>query len=222
MQNPIMAMMLQTSNLTGNVSDFEAEVKPLPVQYAAVPGDKGIIASSENPIDSDFAVAEILDPAEYAEQFPDWEQRLQNSYILCGWFSLADPEGSVGWFSRVKFIPISEEQYDETLKWQEGEWPDDPPEWLNDIYTWYTDSMHARVPDRIPTTVKCPECGSNKTDLQIKKIYTASARAGVVERDGEVKYVHISGVEKDGEGQARIVCESCSHTWRIKAKEWDE
>ena len=197
--HPLMAMLLNQNSFVGEGINVEAEIQPLPEQLAFGIGDAAILATAQTPLERDFAVLKGLDPKEYAETFPDWEERMlgvnnagQGSFVLCEHFSADDPETSIGWFSRVKLMPISAERYAETVTWIENGFPKDVPDWVHEYYQRYTDALNERAPERVPHTVVCPECGSRDVDLCVTRTVTYTGHAGQLLKDGQERYITIA------------------------------
>ena len=131
----------------------------MPEQYAIKPGDKCLAATANTLLaEEDFTVMEILEPDSHTELFPDWEDRSGvsatamglGSHVLAHWFSVDFPEGDLGWFARVKLIPITDEQYAQVDGWRGGDWPPEVPQWIEEAFTRYTDAMSHPGPAHHP------------------------------------------------------------------------
>lgn len=219
-EHPIPKMMLMTSNVLGAMEEADQNIAPLPEQLEAKPGDYGMIAFGASTIEHDLMVAQILDPEEHKETFPDYEDRLWKGYVLCRWNSLGDADGDIGWFSRVKFVALTKEQYEEVFGWfKEGKAPEAVPDWMDGIYTEYTMAIHDQAPDRVPTVIKCDSCGSaSKNELHIRVLQKYSGRAGLIERDGKPTYYLISEEDRKEETAAHLHCQNCGHRKQIDVK----
>lgn len=215
-EHPIPKMMLMTSNVLGAMEEADQNIAPLPEQLEAKPGDYGMIAFGSSTIEHDLVIAQILDPFDRADQFPDLQDRLWKGYVLCRWLSLNDPDGDIGWFSRVKFVPVTKEQYEEIEVWfTEHKAPDQVPEWLDDIYTGYNVRIHAQAPDRVPAVIPCEACGSFKNQLHIRTLEKYSGRAGKIVKNDQPLYYILSDPEHKEETTAHLHCKECGHRTQI-------
>lgn len=220
-EHPLMAMMLRSSNVLGNVENMEENLKPLPYQYELKPGDVGLIATGNTPMDHDLVIAKILDP-EQVGGFNDWVIRVQKSYVLCDWRAIQDYEGDIGWFSRVRFVQITPEQYAEVAGWMDrDELPETLPEWLTKVYVEYTQAVHAQAPDRVPQATRCEKCGKSSVELHVRQMTKISARAGDVEKDGQHHYTMVSDQEFTQESTVHLHCTECGHRKHIHDHEYD-
>lgn len=206
--NAAMAFALSKVNLTGNLAESDG-MKPAPSQYALKPGHKCVVAGSGARIDREFEVCEILDPAEYAAEYPDWTERIQRSYMLCRYNTSEDPLGDTGWFARVKLVQITDEQYQEIMGWVEGTWPDSPPDWLNEAYDKYDQALADADPDRVPIGVKCENCGHEPVGFIMMHHVHAAATAGMLKEHGKKVYVAMDDMGVDAHIATKLYCDSC-------------
>ena len=159
--NPMLGLMLNQISFLGSSTMMDDEdIMPIPDQLSFSAGDMAIVGSSSCPAEEDFAIVQCLDPAQFADLFPDWEERIQLSgYVLCTHFSRKDPELTMGWFSRLKVMPISPQEYAEALTWMEVGFPDDAPEWVTACWRKYADELGAgrSPPTGCRHSVTCPK-----------------------------------------------------------------
>lgn len=226
--HPLMAMLLHQNSFVGEGIAVEAEIEPLPEQLAFGPGDCAVLASAATPLERDFALLKAVDPEQHKELFPDWEERLlgvnnagQGSFVLCEHFSGEDPEISLGWFSRVKIMPISTERYDEALRWMSDGFPSELPAWVHEYYQDYTDLLSERAPERIPHTVTCPECGSREVELNVSRRLVYHGHAGQLIKDGHERFITISEPQVDDSHVAILQCTNCHATASLTDEEWE-
>jgi hypothetical protein len=163
-------------------------------------------------VEQDFTLLKLLDPEEHKDAFPNWEERLQRSYVLCEWLSNDDPEGDIGWFSRVKLVEITEEQYAEVKTWiREDALPDEPPDWLDEAYALYTERLSKMAPDDVTVNVLCGECGSRKVEIHIYHAIRKAAPAGQVEKDGKTVFLPMGHRgSSDCVAQIHLHCQDCN------------
>lgn len=209
--NPGLMIALAKSNIVGDTETIDRELKPTDQQFALKPGDHAVTIATNSIVDQDFVCIEILDPEQHKEEFPDWEHRLQNSYVLCRWFSAKDVHGGIGWYTRVKLVPITDEQYAdvEQRRDQDEGFADEPPDWLYDAYDNYMDALHQREPSKVPAPVSCPHCQSRNTELNITYSVSLSAKAGMLIKNGKEKYVQVTDIEKEESLDAHLFCGDC-------------
>jgi hypothetical protein len=94
-----LAMSLSNGTFAAGSTDMDENIKPLDSQYALGPGDYAMSAATNALVDDNHTVMKILDPTAFSDRFPDWETRLQRSYILAEWISHRHKEPHIGWFS---------------------------------------------------------------------------------------------------------------------------
>jgi len=203
---------LAQSGLVADAKDLDENLKPSPDQYAIKPGDVAMLAGSTAKVDQDFTVVKILDASEFAGTYPDWETRLQNSYVLCQWNSASDPEGDIGWISRVKLVEIEQEQYDQIRVWIDSEDgpPDQVPSWVTEAYNRYIERLSDTTPGAIPKPATCGLCGSRNVEIHAVHMVTLSATAGVLTKDGKTTYTIIGSDERSCEHAAHLHCNDCN------------
>lgn len=226
--HPLMAMLLAQNSFVGEGIEVEAEIKPLPAQLEFGIGDAAVLASARTPLERDFAILKAIDPAEHAEMFPDWEERMlglnnqgQGSFVLCEHFSAEDPEVSLGWFSRVKIMPISTERYEEAHRWITDGFPTDVPDWVHEYYQDYTDALSERAPERVPHTAVCPQCQGRNVDLVVSRRLVYKGRAGQLTKDDHERFITLVEPEVDDSHVAILECTDCHSTATLTDDEWE-
>jgi len=218
--NPIMAMLLNHASFVGAAEMVENTIMPIPAQLDFGPGDHAILAMANTPLENDFVILRGADPEKHAETFPDWEERVLNSYVLCQYFSRTDPEFKLGWFSRLKVMPITEYRYREARKWRKGDWPEEVPDWAEAYFLRYTDQLSQAAPEVVPHVVSCPACGGRNIAIVVLRHIEFMARAGTVVIDGVEKYVPVTTVDETDTHQAQLRCLDCHTPADLTDDEW--
>ena len=230
--HPMFAILLGSSQFAGPSEQMEDDLKPMPEQYAIKPGDKCLAATANTLLEEDFTVMEILEPDSHTELFPDWEDRSGvsatamglGSHVLAHWFSVDFPEGDLGWFARVKLIPITDEQYAQVDGWRGGDWPPEVPVWIEEAFTRYTDAMSHLAPHTIPVLVTCEKCHGREVALHITGRKRFEARAGQVKKDDDkIVYVPLNTPEENLQWSAHLTClnPDCRASATLEDEEWD-
>lgn len=227
--NPIMMIMLQANSFVGG-SESVDHLRPLPQQLAFGPGDAALLAASDTPLERDFGVLRCVDPSKHAETWPDWEDRVlglnasegQGSFVLCEHFSRDDPTISLGWFSRLKILPISTYRYRQTRSWLKQGFPQELPDWAAKVYQDFTDELSQFVPDRVPRSVVCPNCGKREVDLKISRRIVYHGRAGMLIHEGKERFVPIQDPQIDDSHVAQLICTNpeCRTPAELEDDEW--
>ena len=198
------------------------QLKPIPSQFALAAGDRTVVASSISSADEALTIAEILNAEEYEDRFPDWADRLTKSYVLVRYHESshwADPEGYLGWFSRVKLIKVEDEQYNEILGYmKEDNFPDKPPEWLIKTYDVFQTELAATSPDQVPAPIKCGECGEMKVSLHIEHGVSVVSDVGTLTREGKTKAIPIGDHTHSCHTSAKLVCTNCAASVELTRK----
>lgn len=219
--DPLMLLMFQQHSFAGIASaDVEQELMPLDAQLFFGPGDVAMMAASDTMLDSDFTLIQAVDPAQFAETYPDWEERLLNSYVLCNIFSRDDPIMHLGWVSRVKVLPISSEHYEEALTWLEKGFPMEAPDWTLEYFRQYTDALSERAPGLVPKAVTCIHCESREVELIVKRNLTYTSRAGVILIEGVERHIPLSEVQEASTHTAQLHCTNCHASADLSDDEW--
>ena len=219
----MMQMMLRHSDIIGQSEELDKRIKPMAWQYDIEAGAKGFVAAGDARIEYDFTCIEVLEVDEAQQQrFPDWQTRMlpPSPMLLCRWFSIQDPEGDIGWFSRIRIVTLDDEQYEEMRAWQMSGFPDNPPAWMNDRFLEYTNELHQQDPVHLPEQVTCPRCNGFKVELREVRQLTQICRAGKLEREGEVRFVPISGLGANEEVSAQLYCPDCEHQMDLQDSQY--
>ena len=138
------------------------QVIPSDEQRALKPGDLVVVGIVSN-LKEDLMVGEVLDPREHAEDFPDWEHRVNvQGFILINYYVEHTPEGGVGWVRRAKCIPADRELWDkmhEVATGQVSYQGELPPAWLVEMYANSVLQLGKANPESgAPKPFPCPEC----------------------------------------------------------------
>lgn len=206
--NPMMGFVLAQSNLTRDIEETD-QLKPTKDQYALKVGDKCLVAGTSSELDQDFETCEIIDPAAHAEEYPDWADRIQRSYLLCRYSTIMDPLGDTGWFARVKLIQIPDDKFEEIRSWDLNDLPDEPPAWLTEIYDKYAKELAALSPGTIPVQVPCENCGGKDVGLLLMHHTHTAAHAGTVKHEGKTVYVQLDEENVNCHLSAKLYCPDC-------------
>lgn len=220
-QHPLMAMLLNNNSFLGASESVEDTIMPLDEQLNFGPGDAAILASANTGLEQDFAVVRGVDPEQHAETWPDWEERLLKSFVLCEIFSRSDPDISLGWINRVKLLPIKAYRYKDLRRWRKNGFPDDMPEWIMACYRKYTDALSERAPNVVPRAVTCPKCGKRNVELVVTRRLEYRGRAGLMQRGEGERNVPITDPELTSTHVAILRCQDCKATADLTDDEWE-
>lgn len=205
------AIAIASSKLVAESVETE-DLRCYPAQYAIKPDDYVVVASTNAVIDNDLTVAQVLDPEQYADEFPNWQETVHRSYVLCRWHSLLDPEGDVGWLQRVQLCPIAKEHYDQLLEWTTSNThPEDAPDWLKAYYAEFNSELSKVTPNEIPAEITCEKCQTLGMKFHAANLVQLRGKAGKLVRDGKEIYVPTDR-ETKVEAQAHLHCDECGHT----------
>jgi len=218
--HPIMALLLEQNSFLGQAEQVENDIMPIDDQLNFGPGDAAILASANTPLEQDFVIARAVNAEKYAQEFPDWEERLLNSYVLCQLFSKNDPEIHLGWVSRLKLLPIKTHRYKECRRWMKDGFPESMPQWATDQYRMYTDKLAEQAPGVVPRSINCPNCGSTEVELVVTRRIEYKGRSGKLLRDGNEIYVPVVEPDIEQEHTARLRCTGCDSTATLEDSEW--
>jgi hypothetical protein len=215
--DPRMAVMLRQMDITGMANDPKV-LHPSLQQYEMQPGQRAVMVTTDCELDQDFTLLTMLDPSEYAEQYPDWEARVGRDHRLCEWRSQMDNDGSIGWFQLGRIIPLdTQEHYDELLKTAVLE-PDrkGAPQWLNEIYGDYLEGLRQVDPDQVYAPVECAQCQSKNVELHVKKTIVGTGMVGSkvtyapngdkIEEYGVIRQPHVQE-----NMEAHLHCNDCEY-----------
>ena len=218
--HPLMALLLDQSSFVGSSEMVEEEIMPLDEQLNFGVGDVAIAATANTMLERDFVVVKMLDAEKYAKTFPDWEERLLSSFVLCKYFSRNDPQDSIGWFSRLKLLPITAYRYREARTWLKKGFPTEIPDWAYEVFQAFADRLSVNAPEVIPKSVTCPHCGSRQVGLKVVRRVTYTGRAGVLRIDDVEHYVPLNDPEEDSTHSATLICSNCRAEAILSDGEW--
>jgi hypothetical protein len=218
--HPLMALLLDQNSFVGASEMVEEEIMPLDEQLNFGVGDVAIAATANTMLERDFVIVRMLDAEKYTKTFPDWEERLLNSFVLCKYFSRNDPEDSIGWFSRLKLLPITSYRYREARTWLKKGFPNEIPDWAYEVFQAFADRLSVNAPEVIPKAVTCPECGGRHVGLKVVRRVTYEGRAGVLVIDGKEHYVPLNDPEEDSSHTAKLFCKDCRAEATLSDGEW--
>ena len=199
---------------TGLAHDTAAEeIMPTAAQLKIEPGH--LVHTYDISGDGVLMVGEVIDPETQAEQFPDWQTRLEKYYILGRWRSSNEPLGEavLGWEARSKLIQVDQDQYNEILRWIESNHvPEEGTDWW---YILVSESLHEAAemnPRQLFKVLDCNECGSHGVVLKVVKTITAYMRPGFDSEDENPKgtlFELSNPREDDEESSAEVFCVAC-------------
>jgi hypothetical protein len=218
--HPLMMMLLNQSAFAGGAESVENEIMPLESQLTLTPGVHCMVAASNTPLERDFVMATMVDAEQHSGDFPDWEERMLNSYVLCEYWSRDDPDTHLGWFSRLKLVPITEEHYQDADSWRPDDWPHEMPDWATDYLRIYTDQLSDRAPERVPHVVSCPNCGERDVQIKVVRRLTYEARAGELSHEEQRRYVPLHELDVEENYFARLICPDCGSVAEMEDHEW--
>jgi hypothetical protein len=215
-----MVMLFSSQSFVGESENVENTIMPLEEQLNWGPGDHAMVAQANTPLENDLVIVRGLDPTNYADKYPDWEERMLNSYVLCEYFSALDPELSIGWFSRLKLMPIKAYRYKETRGWRKNGFPKEMPEWILKYHDAYTEQLAQHAPETVPRPVHCPNCDSTNIELVAVRKLEYKARAGFLNIEGREIYVPVTDVDESSTHVARLHCKDCDSKADLTDDEW--
>jgi hypothetical protein len=219
--HPLLSLWLTQHSFVGGASGIEDNMMPAGEQLNFGPGDMGILAGSNVPLENDFGIVRAVSPELYAETFPDWEERvMRKSFVLVEKFSRNDPEISLGWVALVKVMPIEPEYYQESLDWLEKGFPETIPDWCSMYYRKFTDMLSEQAPDVVPRSVVCPNCESPDVNMVIVRRLEYTCRAGQVVFEGSNRFVPTTNVDEHSTHVAELRCLNCKSTADLDDDEW--
>lgn len=221
----IMQRIMSDRIKSGHTADLATEnLMPSDRQLSLKPGDRCVQSDglkSGNTQGAPLTICELLDPEQHTEDFPDWETRMLNSYVLCRYWTNMElthefdvPE--IGWFSRVHLIKVPENYMWEELRGYviHNEVPVIPPAWLCQMLVSNAVEIGRVNGDFIPSPTRCPECGSTAVMLSIHQSMTDLFYIG--HRDPE-HYEHDTNVFTYGQysrlysNKKTLLCMACEY-----------
>jgi hypothetical protein len=211
-------MLFEHQSFVGPAEGIETEILPITQQMDFGPGSGAIMAMANTALENDLVIVKGLDPSKYAEEFPDWETR--HLHVLCQAFSREDPELRIGWFSRLKLIPISTYRYRQARKWLKEGFPEELPDWVDDYYTEFADHLSVAAPELVPKVVQCPNCKKRNVSLEVTRRLDYMCKVGVLQHEGEDMYVPITEVDDQSTHTAQLRCLDCGAHADLEDSEW--
>ncbi len=212
--SPQLAMMMLRTDpvpMTTQANDL----RPTEPAMALKPGDKVLVAMTEALVNNEIATGTVLDPEQYAERFPNWEERVHKSWMLLEWISTDDFKDGphIGWFEWSRMIPMTEEQQTELV----GYFPEWEPEEEVMIPSWIQDLQHGHVrllshedPSKVSTPVTCGECGSSEVMIHGIQVHEISAEAAQRVIDGKTHYYNTGEIEHQNRQLVHLHCTDCN------------
>ncbi len=218
--HPLMVMLFGNNSFVGDAEKVENEIMPLEEQLSFSVGDAAIIAQANTQLENDLVFARMIAAEEHAETFPDWAEREMNSFVLCEYFSAADPEFSIGWFSRLKLLPIKAYRYKEARGWRKNGFPTDLPDWILKNHEKYTDALSQHSPGTVPKNVRCPNCNSTDIELVVVRKIEYRSRVGSLTIEGHEFFVPVMDPVETSTHVAKLHCKDCDSNGLLGDDEW--
>lgn len=214
-----MLLALMRADFCLHAKQTDETMSPFPAQYDMGPGDFAALAMTESAVDKDFVVMRLVNPEDYAEQFPDWAERLQKSYVLAKWISLYDHDSeNLGWFARVKLVQLTSQQYEESVtRLKDKDFDPNQPSWLFEQYEAYNVALAEHADNDIGKRIRCANCGSRNTNIHMIRMEKWAAPAMMLEQEGEDTKLWIPHTHPDREGHAHIHCDNCDYRVNVDA-----
>ena len=137
---------------------------PSRAQLELGPGDLCLLAAAEqDPDERTYQLAQLLDPIDYADQYPDWEERVVvRTYLFGRWYDGENDLGGLGWFPRVRLIKLDQWQWDQVMAHIRGKKPLEVPcRWMLQLFSEAVIGVADANPD-VPMSrpLPCGTCGS--------------------------------------------------------------
>lgn len=218
--HPLMVMLFGNNSFVGDAEKVENEIMPLEDQLNFSIGDAAIVAQANTQLENDLVFVKAIDPAKHVEDFPDWADREMNSFVLCEFFSAGDPELNIGWFSRLKLMPIKAYRYKEARSWRVNSFPNEMPGWILDNHERYTEALSAHSPETVPRSVHCPNCPSTDVELVVVRKLEYKSRVGVLTIEGRELHVPVMDPVETSTHVAKLHCKDCDSTATLEDDEW--
>jgi hypothetical protein len=235
----VMASKLVHATAQGMISGREPGSDRLNDQYMASnqqlslnAGDKCVVSyGGVEDQTGEILLVELVDPAEHETDFPDWEERVYNGWLLGKYWTkehaeVEMEEPDLGWFSRISLLKIHEDwQWPIYWEWMKaGTLPADPPAWLLHMYVEIFKGISENNDNLLPIPTKCEACSSEALLVVTKRWVEAKFFVGSSERydekfDRENGYYGFTryGVMHDQE--AHLQCYDCEHVQDIPSEQ---
>lgn len=200
-------------------------VNPNQEQYDLGPGDHCLVILGQNEEpravdDTTYTLVKVLDPEQYADEFPDWETRLMNSYVLGMWYGAGNDLGELGWYGRVNLMKIEPWQWDAVEAHNtDKKGLEMPCQWLIRRYGETIDGLRLSNPNlEMPSPIYCGTCSRPTVMLKMRQVTEVMGIAGFYPTSLQGKknsdFYMLSENELKDEGTAALHCISCD------AKAW--
>lgn len=219
--HPIMVMLFGQQSFVGGAEAVENEIMPLDEQLSFGLGDCAIIAQANTQLENDLVFAQAIDPAEHQETFPDWAEREMNSFVLCEYFSAEDPEFNIGWFSRLKLLPIKYYRYKQARGWRRNGFPSVLPDWIMANHEKFTEALSQHSPGTVPRSVHCPNCNSTNVEILVVQTVDYRGRVGTLTIEGHEFFVPVVEPVESTAYTAKLRCVSCGSKAKLADEEWN-
>lgn len=218
--HPLMVMLFGNQSFVGDAEKVENEIMPLEDQLSFDVGDAAIIAQANTQLENDLVFVKMLSPTGHTEMFPDWAEREMNSFVLCEYFSASDPTFGIGWFSRLKLLPIKNYRYKQARSWRKNGFPDELPDWIMQCHERYTNLLSQQAPDTVPRSVHCPNCNSTNIDIIVVRKLEYRGRAGSLMIEGREFFVPVTEPAETSSHVAKLHCKACDSKANLDDDEW--
>jgi hypothetical protein len=218
--HPLMVMLFGQQSFVGDAEKVENEIMPLEEQLAFDVGDCAIIAQANTQLENDLVFVQMLSAIDHQDTFPDWADREMNSFVLCEYFSAGDKEFNIGWFSRLKLLPIKKYRYKQARGWRKNGFPNEMPEWIMANHEKYTEQLSKHSPETVPRVSHCPNCQSTDVEIVVIRKLEYRGRVGVLTIDGHEFYVPVTDPVETSTHIARLHCKGCDSKADLADDEW--
>ena len=218
--DPLMVLLFSQNSFVGAAEKVENEIMPVDEQLSFTVGDAALVAQANTQLENDLVFARAINPEQHQETFPDWADREMNSYVLCEYFSAEDPEFSIGWFSRLKLIPIKAYRYKQARGWRKNGFPREWPDWIRDNFEKYTEVLAERSPDTVPRPTHCPNCQSTDVEIVVVQTNDFRGRVGSLTIDGHEFFIPVTEPKETTTHVARLQCNNCDSQATLADDEW--
>lgn len=198
-------------------------VNPNQEQYNLGPGDQCLVILGQNEEpravdDTTYTLVQILDPEEFTEEFPDWETRLMNSYVLGMWYGAGNDLGELGWFGRVNLMKINGWQWAATEAHNTGKKELLMPcPWLIRRYGETIEGLRIANPElEMPSPICCGHCSSPSVLMKYRQTQETIGIVGAYPvslqgKDPNDFYLLSENSVRD-ERAAQLMCLDCLET----------
>jgi hypothetical protein len=218
--HPLMVMLFGQNSFVGDAEKVENEIMPLDEQLSFTVGDCAIIAQANTQLENDLVFVRALDASQHEATFPDWSEREMNSFVLCEYFSATDRDISIGWFSRLKLLPIKAYRYKQARGWRKNGFPKELPDWIMTNHERYTEALAQHSPSTVPRPCHCPNCNSTDVEIVVIRKLEYRGRVGTLVIDGHEFFVPVVDPDETSTHVARLHCKGCDSKADLGDDEW--